>query len=110
MHFPLLKISNQFVYFPIDYYKLSVYTGKVNVLITPHTAEGGEDVPNRTVIGQRLKALRGARTLEEVAVALGVTPMAVSLWERGERMPSDDMKVAIARYYRKSITAIFFKD
>ena len=28
--------------------------------------------------------------------------MAVSLWERGERVPSDAMKVAIAAYYKKS--------
>lgn len=67
-------------------------------------------MPDRTIIGERLRRLRGSRTLSEVAKELGVTEMAVSLWERGERMPSDDMKVKIANYYRKSVTTIFFKD
>lgn len=67
-------------------------------------------MPDRTIIGERLRRLRSSRTLAEVAKELGVTEMAVSLWERGERMPSDDMKVKIANYYRKSVTTIFFKD
>lgn len=67
-------------------------------------------MPDRTIIGERLRRLRGSRTLSEVSKALGVSEMAVSLWERGERMPADDMKVKIAAYYRKSVTAIFFKD
>jgi len=67
-------------------------------------------VPDKVTVGQRLKALRGSRTLEEVAKALDVSSMAVSLWERGERTPSDAMKVAIAHYYKKSVTVIFFKD
>lgn len=65
---------------------------------------------NREEIGKRLRALRGSRSLEEVAKALDVTPMAVSLWERGERIPSDDFKIKIAAYYRRSVTFIFFAD
>ena len=67
-------------------------------------------MPDRTIIGERLRHLRGTRTLSEVAKALGVSEMAVSLWERGERTPSDDMKVKIAAYYDKTVTDIFFKD
>ena len=67
-------------------------------------------MPDRKKIGQRLKTLRGSRSLEDVANALEVTPMAVSLWERGERVPSDAMKVAIAAYYKKSVMAIFYRD
>ena len=67
-------------------------------------------MPDRKKIGQRLKTLRGSRSLEDVANALEVTSMAVSLWERGERMPSDDMKVKIAAYYKKSVMALFFRD
>ena len=65
---------------------------------------------NREEIGKRLRTLRGSRSLEEVARALEVTPMAVSLWERGERVPSDDMKIRIAAYYKRSVTYIFFAD
>ena len=67
-------------------------------------------MPDRKKIGQRLKTLRGSRSLEDVANALEVTPMAVSLWERGERITSDDMKVKIAAYYKKSVMALFFRD
>lgn len=67
-------------------------------------------MPRREVIGERLRKLRGTRTLEEVAKALGVTPMAVSLWERGERIPGDDMKMKIADYYKTSILTLFFED
>ena len=67
-------------------------------------------MPDRTVVGERLKTLRGHRTQGEVANALGVTPMAVSQWESGARTPSDDMKVKIAAYYKKTVMAIFFKE
>lgn len=67
-------------------------------------------MPERTVIGKRLRELRGSRTQEEVAKALGVSVMAISLWERGERVPSDDIKVKIANYYKRSVSTIFFKD
>lgn len=67
-------------------------------------------MPNKETIGKRLRGLRGSRTQEEIASALGVTVMAVSLWERGERIPSDDLKVKIAGLYRKSVATLFFKD
>jgi transcriptional regulator with XRE-family HTH domain len=67
-------------------------------------------VPDKKIVGQRLKTLRGSRTLKEVGSALGVSSMAVSLWEKGERVPSDAMKIAIANYYKKSVMAIFYKD
>lgn len=67
-------------------------------------------MPRKELIGERLRKLRGSRTLDDVAKAVGVTPMAVSLWERGERIPGDDMKVKLSQYYKRSVTSIFFKD
>jgi transcriptional regulator with XRE-family HTH domain len=67
-------------------------------------------MPDKKVVGDRLKKLRGKRTLDKVADDLGVTSMAVSLWERGERTPNDEMKVRIAKYYKRSVTTIFFAD
>ena len=61
-------------------------------------------------IGMRLKELRGKKTLATVAEDLGVTSMAISLWERGERIPNDEMKVRIAQYYGRSVAFIFFRD
>ena len=65
-------------------------------------------MPDRKVIGERLRQLRGSRTQKEVAEALNVSEMSISLWERGERVPSDDLKIKIAAYYKKSVQSIFF--
>ena len=67
-------------------------------------------MPDKKEIGERLRSLRGSRTQEEVAKALRVTTMAISLWESGQRMPNDDMKVKIATYYKKTVMSIFFKE
>ena len=67
-------------------------------------------MPEKIIIGERLRQLRGSRSQKEVADALGVSEMSISYWERGERMPSDDLKVKIAAFYKKSVQSIFFKD
>ena len=61
-------------------------------------------------IGKRLQALRGSRTQREVAEAVGVTPMAISQYESGERIPRDETKKALAKYYKRTVNAIFFAD
>ena len=63
---------------------------------------------DRTKIGATLRNLRGEKAQAEVASALGVTPMAISQYERGERVPNDDMKIRIASYYGKSVEELFF--
>jgi len=63
---------------------------------------------DKAVVGERLKALRGSRSQEEVANALGVTVMAVCLYEAGKRMPRDEIKVKLANYYKKSVTSLFY--
>ena len=61
-------------------------------------------------IGQRLIALRGERTQEEVAKAIGSSLSAVGMYERGERIPRDEVKLAIAKYYDTTVQAIFYAD
>ena len=63
---------------------------------------------NSKAIGRKLVNLRGDRTQKEVAAAIGTTEMAVSLYERGERIPRDEIKLKIADYYHQSVSAIFF--
>ena len=65
-------------------------------------------VQDREKIGATLRKLRGEKPQSEVAAALGVTSMAVSQYERGERVPNDDMKIRIATYYQKSVEELFF--
>lgn len=59
-------------------------------------------------IGSKLKELRGNKTAEEVAKALGITQQAVYMYERGERIPRDEIKIRIAKYFGKTVTEIFY--
>lgn len=62
----------------------------------------------KKMIGNRLRELRGERPQKQVADALGVTVTAISQYERGARVPKDDMKKKLSKYYRRSINSIFF--
>lgn len=61
-------------------------------------------------MGKRLKDLRGKRSAIEVAKAIGISHSAISMYESGERVPRDDVKVKLANYYGKSVESIFFAD
>lgn len=63
---------------------------------------------DQTTIGQRLIKLRGNKTQEEVATALGISLSAIGMYERGERMPRDEVKIAIAKYFDTTVQSIFF--
>jgi transcriptional regulator with XRE-family HTH domain len=60
------------------------------------------------LMGARLRDLRGDRSQQEVADAIGVGVMAISNYERGERTPQDDIKIRLAGYYGKTVQEIFF--
>jgi len=60
------------------------------------------------VIGKRLRELRGDRSQQEVADAIGVSKMAVSKYETGLSIPGDDMKIALADYYGQTVEQLFF--
>lgn len=59
-------------------------------------------------IAKRLIELRGKRTREEVAKAVGVSVSAISMYENGERIPRDAIKIKFAEYYNTSVQEIFF--
>ncbi len=59
-------------------------------------------------IAENLRNLRGDKSQREVADAVGVTAMAISLYESGERIPKDEIKVRLAKYYNTTVDAIFF--
>lgn len=59
-------------------------------------------------IGAKLSALRGKRSQAEVAEDLGISVSALSMYECGNRIPRDEIKVRIANYYGKSVSEIFF--
>lgn len=59
-------------------------------------------------IAKELRALRGNVSRDEVASSIGVSPSAIAMYENGERVPRDEIKVALARYYGKTVGEIFF--
>lgn len=64
---------------------------------------------DKAAIGRRLRELRGVfRTQREVADAIGISPSALSMWENGERVPGDEAKIALARYYNVSVQELFY--
>ncbi len=60
------------------------------------------------LIGKKLVRLRGKRTQKEVADCLGISTSALSMYENGERVPRDNIKIRIADFYNEPIYNIFF--
>lgn len=61
-------------------------------------------------IGKKLRALRGKRTQSEVAQALRITKSALAMYERDERIPRDEIKIRIAKYYNETIGSLFYAE
>jgi transcriptional regulator with XRE-family HTH domain len=61
-----------------------------------------------TTIGKRLRQLRGERTVREVAKSVNISESALSMYEADQRVPRDEIKVRLAKYYKKSVETIFF--
>lgn len=59
-------------------------------------------------IGKRLILLRGNKTQKEVASELKISISALAMYEQGNRVPRDEIKLKIASYYGKSVQEIFF--
>ena len=63
---------------------------------------------NAYEIGRRLIKLRGSRTQLEIARNVGVSVSTIGMYERGERIPRDEIKVKLAKYYGRTVDDIFF--
>ena len=49
--------------------------------------------------GMILRKLRGDRTQEEIAAILGITKSSWAMYERDERVPRDEVKIRIAKFF-----------
>ena len=63
---------------------------------------------DKKVIGERLKNLRGDKTIKEVAVVLGISYSTLAMYENGYRVPKDEIKRKLANYYQTSVEDLFF--
>ena len=59
--------------------------------------------------GKILRSLRADKTQEEIAKDIGITKSSWAMYERGERIPRDEVKVLIAQYFGVPVQDIFFK-
>lgn len=63
-------------------------------------------------IGKRLKEfrLKNNETQEQLAKALDVSKGAISMYELGERIPNDDIKIKYSKHFNRTVQYLFYKD
>ena len=59
-------------------------------------------------VGARLKKLRGDRSRKELADALGLKVSTIGMYENGQRIPRDKMKIKMAKYFNTDVKTLFF--
>ena len=69
--------------------------------------KGGEKLNNK-LIAQKLIELRGEKSRETVAKACNISVSALAMYEQGERIPRYDIKIKLAKFYKRSVNYIFF--
>lgn len=60
------------------------------------------------IMAEKLRKLRGGKSRQEVADACGISVSALAMYEAGERVPRDEIKIKLAKYYNRSVNYIFF--
>ena len=78
------------------------------IFLRTKRVQKGEKKMRKEEIGKRLRELRGEKPQAETANALGISTSALSMYECGSRIPRDEIKIRIAKYYGKTIEEIFF--
>ena len=63
---------------------------------------------DRKKIAEKLIAMRGKRTQAEVTKCVGISKSSLAMYETGQRVPRDEVKLALANYYGVTIQDIFF--
>jgi transcriptional regulator with XRE-family HTH domain len=61
-------------------------------------------------IGERLSNLRKNKSQERVANEVGISVSALSMYEQGNRVPRDEIKVKLAAYFGVTVEELFFKE
>ncbi|AXF32480.1 helix-turn-helix transcriptional regulator [Bacillus subtilis] len=63
---------------------------------------------DKKLIGKRLLSLRAEKSRSEVAKAVEISVSALQMYETGQRIPRDEIKIKLADYYQKTVQQIFF--
>ncbi|MEF7658521.1 helix-turn-helix transcriptional regulator [Bacillus thuringiensis] len=59
-------------------------------------------------VAENLINLRNGRSREEVAKAVGISINTLQMYENGQRIPRDDIKIKLANFYGVTVQTIFF--
>ncbi|HFK1721268.1 TPA: helix-turn-helix transcriptional regulator [Bacillus cereus] len=59
-------------------------------------------------VAENLINLRDGRSREEVAKAVGISVSTLQMYENGQRIPRDNIKIKLANYYGVTVQKIFF--
>lgn len=65
---------------------------------------------NAVKIGERLRKLRSDIPREKVALDNGISVSALAMYELGQRIPRDEIKLSLAHYYNTSVGELFYSN
>ncbi len=68
---------------------------------------GGEEM-NYERVAKNLINLRNEKSREEVARAVGISVSTLQMYENGQRIPRDNIKIKLANFYGVTVQTIFF--
>ncbi|EJQ15538.1 helix-turn-helix transcriptional regulator (plasmid) [Bacillus cereus] len=58
-------------------------------------------------VAENLINLRNGRSREEVARAVGISVSTLQMYENGQRIPRDNIKIKLANFYGVTVQTIF---
>ena len=70
----------------------------------------GDAMLDKKIIAGKLVALRRGVPRENVSKEVGISVSALQMYECAQRVPRDEIKIALARYYKTSVEQLFFDD
>lgn len=83
-------------------------TSDIIILHSKKITKGEIHMIDAKEIGSRLLKLRGETPRELVASEIGVSISAIAMYENGERIPRDGIKIKLANFYKRTVQEIFF--
>lgn len=64
----------------------------------------------KEAVGKKLIQLRGERSREEVAKEVQISVSALQMYENGQRMPKDGIKIRLANFFNTTVQHLFFEE
>jgi DNA-binding XRE family transcriptional regulator len=88
----------------VDNFKGMCYSANATICGVIGIEKGGDNMS----VAERLVAARGNIPRTEVIKAVGISLSALTMYEIGQRIPRDEIKVKLAKYYGKTVEELFF--